>query len=50
MDDIKDPGKEAEAKVVPANEKLELWEYSKNLVFKRGENIVCSFFCLVTGV
>jgi len=30
-----------ESEVVPAKQKVELWRYNTNLVFKVGENIVC---------
>ena len=41
LDVIKGLGKETEPGVVSAKQKVELWRYNANLVFKVGENIVC---------
>ena len=41
LDVIKRLGKETERGVVSAKQKVELWRYNANLVFKVGENIVC---------
>jgi len=41
LDVIKGLRKETEAGVVLAQQKVELWRYNANLVFKVGENIVC---------
>jgi hypothetical protein len=40
LDVIKGLGKESEPGVVSAKQKVELWRYNANLVFKVGENIV----------
>ena len=40
LDVIKGLGKETEPGVVSAKQKVELWRYNANLVFKVGENIV----------
>jgi len=42
LDIIKGLGKETERGVMSARHKVELWRYNANLVFKAGENIVCS--------
>jgi hypothetical protein len=41
IDVIKAIGKEAEPGVQSAEQKVELWRYNSNLVFKPGEVIVC---------
>ena len=41
LDVIKGLGKETEPGVVSAKQKVELWRYNANLVFKAGEHIVC---------
>ena len=38
---IKALGKETEPGVASAKQKVELWRYNSNLVFKPGEAIVC---------
>lgn len=38
---IKSLGKDTEPGVVSAKQKVELWKYNSNLVFKQGESIVC---------
>lgn len=38
---IKDLGKATEPGVATAKQKVELWRYNSNLVFKPGENVVC---------
>ena len=43
LDVIKGLGKETEPGVVSAKQKVELWRYNANLVFKAGEHIVCLF-------
>lgn len=45
---VKSPEK-AGSKAVSASQKLELWGYNANLVFRDGENIVRAFFRLVAG-
>lgn len=40
LDVIKGLGKESEPGVVSAKQKVELWRYNSNLVFKAGEVIV----------
>lgn len=40
LDVIKGLGKETEPGVVSAKQKVELWRYNANLVFKAGEHIV----------
>lgn len=40
LDVIKTLGKETEPGVVSAKQKVELWRYNSNLVFKPGETIV----------
>ena len=43
LDVIKGLGKETEPGVVSAKQKVELWRYNANLVFKPGEYVVCLF-------
>ena len=43
---IKSIGKDTEPGVVSAKQKVELWRYHSNLVFKQGEWIVSPFFFL----
>ena len=43
---IKGLGKETEPGVVSAKQKVELWRYNANLVFKPGEYVVCLFLSL----
>lgn len=43
VDVIKALGKETEPGVFSAKQKVELWRYNSNLVFKAGESIVSSF-------
>lgn len=38
---IKALGKETEPGVVSAKQKVELWRYNSNIVFKPGEGVVC---------
>lgn len=38
---IKALGKETEPGVVSSKQKVEIWRYNSNLVFKPGESIVC---------
>ena len=40
LDVIKRLGKKTEPGVVSAKQKVELWRYNTNLVFKVGENVV----------
>ncbi len=40
---IKSIGKDTEPGVVSAKQKVELWRYNSNLVFKHGESIVRQF-------
>jgi RHO1 GDP-GTP exchange protein 1/2 len=44
IDVIKALGKETEPGVTSAKQKVELWGYNSNLVFKTGESIVCVIF------
>ena len=46
LDVIKGLGKETEPGVVSAKQKVELWRYNADLVFKAGEYVVCSFLSL----
>lgn len=41
LEAIKALGKETEPGVVSAKQKVEVWRYNSNLVFKQGEAIVC---------
>ena len=41
LDVLKGLQKETEPGVISAKQKVELWRYNANLVFKVGENIVC---------
>ena len=43
LDVIKALGKETEPGVVSAKQKVEVWRYNSNLVFKSGEVIVSAF-------
>jgi hypothetical protein len=40
LDVIKSLGKDSEPGVVSAKQKVELWKYNANLVFKPGETVV----------
>lgn len=42
---IKALGRDSEPGVVSAKQKVELWKYNANLVFKPGEIVVCIFVC-----
>ena len=44
LEAIKALGKETEPGVVSAKQKVEVWRYHSNLVFKPGESIVSLFF------
>ena len=45
---IKSLGKDSEPGVVTAKQKVELWKYNSNLVFKAGEAVVSvSSLCLI---
>jgi hypothetical protein len=41
IDVIKALGRETEPGVASSKQKVELWRYNSNLVFKNGENVVC---------
>ena len=43
IDLIKDLGRETEPGVTSSKQKVELWRYNSNLVFKNGEHVVSSF-------
>lgn len=45
LDVIKALGRDSEPGVVSSKQKVELWKYNANLVFKPGEVVVC-VFCL----
>ncbi len=45
LDVIKALGKETEPGVVSAKQKVEVWRYNSNLVFKSGEYIVSDLVC-----
>lgn len=47
IDLIKSLGKETEPGVVSSKQKVELWRYNSNLVFKPGEHVVYSFVCFL---
>jgi hypothetical protein len=48
---IKSLGKDSEPGVVTAKQKVELWKYNSNLVFKPGEAVVCLFLlCNMHGL
>ena len=49
LDVIKGLGKETEPGVVSAKQKVELWRYNANLVFKPGEYVVRLFIALPVG-
>ena len=46
LDVIKGLGKETEPGVVSAEQKVKLWRYNADLIFKAGEHVV-RLFCLV---
>ena len=46
---IKALGKETEPGVMSAKQKVELWRYANNLVFKPGEAVVCTNLCRLFG-
>jgi hypothetical protein len=46
IDLIKSLGKETEPGVMSSKQKVELWKYNSNLVFKPGEHVVLSVICL----
>lgn len=41
IENIKSLGKETEPGVTSAKQKVELWRYNSNLIFKPGETTVC---------
>jgi hypothetical protein len=43
MDLIKALGRETEPGVISSKQKVELWRYNSNLVFKNGEHVVSDF-------
>lgn len=43
IDVIKALGRETEPGVTSSKQKVELWKYNSNLVFKNGEHVVSSF-------
>lgn len=47
LEAIKALGKETEPGVVSAKQKVEVWRYNSNLVFKSGEVIVCTTYLFV---
>jgi len=47
---IKALGKDSEPGVVSAKQKVELWKYNANLVFKPGETVVSSLLPCETGL
>ncbi len=48
---IKALGKDTEPGVVSAKQKVELWRYNSNIVFKTGETIVCNrFYALIVSL
>ena len=47
---IKALGKETEPGVMSAKQKVELWKYNSNLVFKSGEHVVSDAFDLLGSV
>lgn len=42
IEEIKSLGKETEPGVLSAKQKVELWKFNSNLIFKPGEYVVCA--------
>src|SRR4051812_38649785 len=47
---IKALGKETEPGVMSAKQKVELWRYNSNLVFKSGEHVVRGLGCILRNL
>lgn len=47
IDVIKALGRETKPGVAASKQKVELWKYNPNLVFKSGEHVVCISFSLL---